>query len=41
MQAMKKPTNTQTVLFEKTGPVARITLHRPDKYNSLNAELTQ
>ncbi len=27
------------VLFERVGPVARLTLNRPDKYNSLNAGL--
>jgi len=27
------------VLYERVGPVARITLNRPDKYNSLNAAL--
>lgn len=30
---------TESVLFEQVGPVARITLNRPDKYNSLNATL--
>ena len=29
----------KTILYETSGPLATITLHRPDKYNSFNAQL--
>lgn len=31
--------NSETILFEKSGGVAKITLNRPDKFNSFNREM--
>jgi 2-(1,2-epoxy-1,2-dihydrophenyl)acetyl-CoA isomerase len=38
-QNLPMHSNTDTVILERIGEVARVTLNRPDKYNSLDAEL--